>query len=80
MKDGLTFAGALTMLFIALKLTSVIAWSWWWVLCLAWLPIALVIGIPLCLLILTMISDLAELITVSINKILNKIMGRVKIR
>jgi hypothetical protein len=29
---GISFFGALTCLFIGLKLTSVIAWSWWWVL------------------------------------------------
>lgn len=26
---GVSFAGLLTLLFIALKLTGVIAWSWW---------------------------------------------------
>lgn len=29
---GIGFLGALTILFIALKLTGVIAWSWFWVL------------------------------------------------
>jgi hypothetical protein len=28
----LSFVGALTLLFIALKLTGHIDWSWWWVL------------------------------------------------
>lgn len=29
---GIGFAGLLTIVFITLKLTGVIAWSWWWVL------------------------------------------------
>jgi len=30
--SGLGFVGALTILFIALKLLDKIDWSWWWVL------------------------------------------------
>ena len=44
---GIGFCGALTILFIGLKLGNVINWSWWWVL--SPLPIlivsALVVGI-----------------------------------
>ena len=29
---GIGFPGALFIAFLALKLTGVIAWSWWWVL------------------------------------------------
>jgi len=29
---GISFCGLLTIVFIALKLTNYIAWSWWWVL------------------------------------------------
>jgi len=29
---GIGFAGLLTVAFVVLKLTNVIAWSWWWVL------------------------------------------------
>jgi len=31
------FTGLLTILFIALKLTGYIAWSWWWVLSPLWI-------------------------------------------
>ena len=34
---GIGFVGLLTILFIALKLTGVIAWSWWWVLSPLWI-------------------------------------------
>lgn len=40
---GIGFAGLLTVLFVALKLTHVIAWSWWWVLAPLWIPFALVV-------------------------------------
>lgn len=33
---GVGFVGLLTILFIALKLTGYIAWSWWWVLSPIW--------------------------------------------
>lgn len=40
---GVGFFGALTLLFIALKLTGYITWSWWWVLAPMWIPIALIL-------------------------------------
>lgn len=42
---GIGFLGALTILFITLKLTHVIDWSWWWVLAPLWIPVAVVLGI-----------------------------------
>lgn len=41
---GPGFLGMLTILFIGLKLTGYIAWSWWWVTSPMWLPFAVVIG------------------------------------
>lgn len=38
---GISFGGALLILFIGLKLGGVIDWSWWWVLITAWLPLAI---------------------------------------
>ena len=34
---GIGFAGLLTIVFIALKLTHAIGWSWWWVLSPLWI-------------------------------------------
>lgn len=39
---GIGFFGLLTILFIGLKLTGYIAWSWWWVLAPLWVPFALI--------------------------------------
>ena len=36
------FAGLLCLIFITLKLTKVIAWSWWWVLSPLWIAAAVV--------------------------------------
>ena len=44
---GIGFFGLLTIVFITLKLTDHIDWSWWWVLAPLWMPIALIIGILL---------------------------------
>lgn len=38
---GVGFLGLLTLVFITLKLTGNIDWSWWWILSPIWIPIAL---------------------------------------
>ncbi len=43
LSGGIGFAGLLTIAFIVLKLTKVIAWSWWWVLLPLWIGFAIVI-------------------------------------
>lgn len=40
---GIGFTGLLTIVFITLKLTEVIAWSWWWVFAPIWVPLLIVI-------------------------------------
>lgn len=40
---GIGFAGLLTVLFVGLKLTGYIAWSWWWVLSPLWISTGLVL-------------------------------------
>lgn len=52
---GIGFTGALTIIFIVLKLTNNINWSWWWVLSPIWISILLVIFI---LLIIYLINEL----------------------
>jgi hypothetical protein len=39
---GIGFFGALTLIFIVLKLCNVINWSWLWVLSPLWLPFSIV--------------------------------------
>lgn len=46
-RSGIGFTGLLTILFIGLKLTDHIAWSWWVVLLPMWLPLAVGFAIAL---------------------------------
>lgn len=43
--SGIGFLGLLTILFIGLKLTGYITWSWWWVLSPLWISFAVFLGI-----------------------------------
>ncbi len=40
-KRGIGFFGVLTIVLVVLKLTGLIAWSWWWILAPVWLPVLL---------------------------------------
>jgi hypothetical protein len=42
---GIGFCGLLTVLFIGLKLTGHIAWSWLWVLSPLWIPLGIVCAV-----------------------------------
>jgi hypothetical protein len=46
---GIGFLGLLTIVFIVLKLTGVIAWSWWWVLSPILIPFGLGMTVVLAL-------------------------------
>jgi len=52
---GIGFGGLLTVLFIGLKLTGYITWSWWWVLSPLWIGLGLfcIIALILIVIILT---------------------------
>ena len=49
---GIGFCGLLTIVFITLKLTDFIDWSWWWVLSPLWIPVVIIIFIASVLVIL----------------------------
>lgn len=42
---GIGFFGLLTILFIGLKLTHYVDWSWWWVTAPLWGPMAFAAGL-----------------------------------
>ncbi len=46
--QGLGFSGALFLVFLVLKLTETISWSWWWVTAPLWGPLILVAVFLLC--------------------------------
>jgi hypothetical protein len=53
---GIGVIGALGIVFIVLKLTNVIDWSWWWVLAPFWIPLAISLIFLLILFILTFLD------------------------
>jgi len=52
---GNFFVSGLTLLFIALKLTGYITWSWWWVLSPLWLSVLLVLVVGILVIIISFI-------------------------
>lgn len=53
-RAGVGFPGLLTLLFIGLKLTGNITWSWWWVLSPMW--IAFVVWVVTLLVVLVIVG------------------------
>jgi hypothetical protein len=49
---SISFAGLLTLLFIALKLFGKISWSWWWVLAPMWISGLFLVSVSLFLVII----------------------------
>lgn len=52
---GIGFPGLLTIAFIVLKLTGVIAWSWWWVLAPVWGGLAIGLALLIYLIIVSIV-------------------------
>lgn len=52
---GIGFCGLLAIVFIALKLTGHITWSWLWVLSPIWIPLAIVIMVVIVIAVLLII-------------------------
>ena len=41
---GISIGMVLFLIFLVLKLTGVIAWSWWWVTCPLWIGLVIFLG------------------------------------
>ena len=54
---GIGFCDVLAIAFIILKLLNIITWSWIWVLSPIWLPVALILGVFVIVVIITLIKD-----------------------
>ena len=55
---GIGFLGLLAIVFITLKLTNVINWSWWWVTAPLWGPIVALLGLAVVAVIIAVISEI----------------------
>lgn len=53
---GLSITSVLFIVFLVLKLTGNIDWSWWWVTSPLWIPIALIFGIVFLAILIVIIS------------------------
>jgi len=58
--SGISFWGLLTIVFITLKLTHYIDWSWWWVLCIVWVPMALIFAILIIYFVCSLILQIVQ--------------------
>ncbi len=56
--SGIGFPGLLTVLFIGLKLTGYINWSWWWVLSPIWISVSIVFAIILIIAAIALIAEM----------------------
>lgn len=70
---GIGFFGLLTIAFVVLKLTGFIDWDWVWVFAPIWLPIAIVLGMFLCVAIVGLI---VYLVKVLVEKLRNRKKGK----
>lgn len=59
-QGGIGFFGLLTILFIGLKLTGYVNWSWVWVLSPIWLPSVIVIVVFVLFLVFRLVKDTIE--------------------
>lgn len=58
---GISFTGVLFLVFLVLKLTGAIAWSWWWVTAPLWGPLTLlIIGVIVAFIVLLIKTKLDE--------------------
>jgi membrane protein YdbS with pleckstrin-like domain len=57
---GVGLLGLLTVAFVVLKLTGVIAWSWWWVLAPAWIPLAVGLVITVIVMIVGIVAAVGK--------------------
>ena len=57
---GIGFGGALFLVFLVLKLTGDITWSWWWVTSPLWMPFAFILVIAVLAVIVLIIKEIIE--------------------
>jgi hypothetical protein len=67
---GITLLGAVFLVFLVLKLTGHITWSWWWVICPLWGGVVVVLGLLVGAFIFALIGTAIYLIIRLITKLL----------
>lgn len=54
---GISLGGILFVVFLVLKLTNVIDWSWWWVTAPLWIPAAFIILVGIVIFLIALFND-----------------------
>ena len=54
---GMPLGGVLLVIFVVLKLTGLITWSWWWVFSPIWIPLLIVVAVFLIAMIIMTIKE-----------------------
>lgn len=54
--NGIGLSGILFIVFLVLKLTGNIDWSWWWVTSPLWIPVAIVLSVILAILLIVVVA------------------------
>ena len=57
-KQSISLTTILFIVFLILKLTNTIDWSWWWVTCPLWIELSIAIAVLLIVGLITFISEL----------------------
>lgn len=60
--NGIGLGTILFVVFLVLKLTETIDWSWWWVTAPLWIPVAIVLGIAIIGFVLSIIFEILKAI------------------
>lgn len=58
--SGISFSGVLFIVFLILKLTGVIGWSWWWVTAPLWVPVGIAVVVFLVTIITVLIKGIIK--------------------
>jgi len=58
--SGIGFCGLLAIVFIVLKLTNVIAWSWLWILAPLWIPLSSVLVVLIIMIIIAIVMGVKK--------------------
>jgi hypothetical protein len=57
-QSGMSFTTVLFLIFLVLKMTKVIDWSWWWVTSPLWIPVVFLIGFCILLFLIVLVAKL----------------------
>ena len=77
MNNGIGIVSLLGVVFIVLKLTDVIDWSWWWVTSPFWINVVLAVGV--CLFLALAVGDPPTARSSSVSVNINQSQGRKKV-